>query len=250
MGSWRLASSTPEGLVFLLPQTVVPYDQTYSLVVGIFQGAKKLDNASGAEGNLDASKYIVNSHLVADEDAIAKPALQRPRRWPYVATIVVLAVGLLTFGAGYFYSTNSAEQWRASSDKAARDLDYMKAVRDDLTQKNSTLASQLADTTKQLNDATKQLSSSNERVRSLANEKAQIGDTAAVLTTLVANSQKVTSETAVCIHAHQDLESFLGGPRPYDHAAWQSRSTSVDSVCEVAYKDATSLTGAIQGLGR
>lgn len=209
-----------------------------------------MDTASEAEGNLDAGKYVVDSHLVADEDAEAKPALQRPRRWPYVATIVVLAVGLLTLGAGYFYSTNSAEQWRASSDKAARDLDYMKAVRDDLTQKNTTLASQLGDTTKQLNDATTQLSSSNDRIRSLANEKAQIGDTAAVLTTLVANSQKVTSETAACIHQHQDLESFLSGPRPYDHAAWQSRSTSVDSVCEVAYKDATSLTGAIQGLGR
>lgn len=209
-----------------------------------------MDTAPEADGNLETGEYVADGHFVADGSRHAQPELLRPRRWPYVAAIVVLAAGLLTLGAGYAYSTNSAEQWRTTSEKTARDLSSMTAERDSLTQKNTMLTSQLGDTTNKLNDTTTQLNSANDRIRSLANEKAQIGDTAAVLATLVANSQKVTNETAACIHQHQDLETFLGGQRPYDQTSWLNRSTSVDSVCTVAWKDTNSLTSAIQGLGR
>jgi hypothetical protein len=208
-----------------------------------------LDTAPEAVGKLEAGQYVADLHLMGDESTPDQSGVLRPRRWPYVASIVILAAGLLTVGAGYVYTTNSAEQWRTTSDKTARDLSSMTAERDDLKQKNTTLASELGDTTKKLNDTTTQLNSANDRIRSLANEKAQIGDTAAVLTSLVANSQKVANETAECIHQHQDLETLLGGPRPYDHGAWLTLYTSVDSVCDVAWKDANSLTSAIQGLG-
>ncbi|WP_422934208.1 trypsin-like peptidase domain-containing protein [Sinomonas sp. P47F7] len=153
----------------------------------------------------------------------------------YVAAVVVLAAGLITLGAGYAISTNSAEQWRASSERTSRNLASMTAERDGLAQKNGALTSQLGDTTSKLNDTTTQLNTADERIRSLANEKAQVGASAALLAELVVASQKVGSELAACIHEHQNYESFLGGsPRPYDQSSMVSRTRSVDSVCQVA----------------
>jgi septal ring factor EnvC (AmiA/AmiB activator) len=163
---------------------------------------------------------------------------------------VVLAAGLLALGAGYVYSTNSAEQWRTAAEKTSRDLSSMTADRDSLSQKNQTLTSQLSDATGKLDDTTAQLNTANDRIRSLANEKAQVGDSAAMLAELVATSQKVSGEMASCIHEHQSYETYLDGPRPYDQASVTSLLKSLNSVCTVAYNDSTSLTQNIQGLSR
>lgn len=186
----------------------------------------------------------------AGEIAPPQTAVRRTRRWPYIAAIVVLAAGLLALGDGYAYSTNSAEQWRTTSEKTSQDLASMTADRDSLTQKNTTLTSQLGGTTSKLNDTTTQLNTANDRIRSLANEKAQVGDSAAMLAELVATSQTVSGEMATCIHEHQSYETYLGGSRPYDQVSVQSRLQSLNSVCAVAYKDSGSLTVTIQGLSR
>ncbi|BAS11770.1 hypothetical protein AHiyo8_00730 [Arthrobacter sp. Hiyo8] len=112
---------------------------------------------------------------MTEEAMPAQAAVRRTRRWPYIATIVVLAAGLFAFGAGYVYSTNSAEQWRTTSEETSRDLGSMTADRDSLAQKNTTLTSQLGDTTSKLNDTSSQLNTANDRIRSLANEKAKSG---------------------------------------------------------------------------
>ncbi|WP_427175234.1 hypothetical protein [Arthrobacter sp. 92] len=216
-----------------------------------------MDTSPEAGGNFEALDGVIGGLPAAGEVAPAQTAVRRTRRWPYIATIVVLAAGLLALGDGYAYSTNSAEQWRTTSEKTSRDLASMTADRDSLTQKNTTLTSQLGDTTNKLgdttsklNDTTTQLNTANDRIRSLANEKAQVGDSAAMLAELVAASQTVSGEMATCIHEHQNYETYLGGSRPYDQASVQSRLQSLNSVCAVAYKDSDSLTRTIQGLSK
>lgn len=209
-----------------------------------------MDNSPGADGSFEAWDHVVARLPVTGEGPPAQTAAPRVRRWPYIAALVVLAAGLLALGAGYVYSTNSAEQWRTAWDKTSRDLSAMTADRDSLAQKNKTLTSQLSDATSKLNGTTTQLNTANDRIRSLANEKAQIGDSAALLAELVATSQKVSGEMASCIHEHQNYETYLGGPRPYDQVSATSRLQSLNSICAVAYKDSTSLTQTIQGLGR
>ena len=209
-----------------------------------------MDTSPEAGGNFEVWDDVIGGLPVAGEVAPAQTAVRRTRRWPYIATIVVLGAGLLALGAGYAYSINSAEQWRTTSEKTSRDLASMTADRDSLAQKNQTLTSQVGDTTSKLNDTTSQLNSANDRIRSLANEKAQVGDSAAMLVELVATSQKVSGEMATCIHEHQNYETYLDGPRPYDQVSVQSRLQSLNSVCAVAYKDSDSLTRTIQGLSR
>lgn len=201
-------------------------------------------------GNFEAWDDVIGGLPVAGEVASVQTAGRRKRRWPYIATIVVLAAGLITLGTGYAYSINSAERWRATSEKTSRDLGSMTSDRDSIAEKNTTLTSQLGDTKGKLNDSSTQLNAANDRIRSLANEKAQVGDSAAILVEVVATSQKVSGEMATCIHEHQNYETYLGGPRPYDQVSVQSRLQSLNSVCVVASRDSDSLTRTIQGLSR
>jgi len=207
-----------------------------------------VDTSAGtaADGNFEGWEDV-NFGLPPAGEVPAPAMASRIRRWPYIATIAVLGAGVLLLGAGYAYTTNSAQQWRITSEKTSRDLSSMKTDRDSLAQQNQTLTSQVSDTTSKLNDATNQLNSANDRIRSLANEKAQVGDTAAMLAELVATSQKVSGEMATCIHEHQNYETYLGGPRPYDQVSVQSRLQSLNSACAVAYNDSNNLTRTIQG---
>ena len=215
-----------------------------------------MDTSPEARGNIEPWDDVVAALPMAGESA-AQIKVRRARRWPCVATVVVLTTGLLALGSGYAYSTNSAEQWRATSEKQSRDLSSMTADRDSLAQKNQALTSQLGDTTSkltaatgQLNDTATQLNTANDRIRSLANEKAQVGDSAAMLAELVGASQKVSGETASCIHEHQNYETYLGGPRPYDQVSVLARLETLNSVCQMASTDTDSLTRTIQGLNK
>ncbi|GAB2707573.1 hypothetical protein ACX801_08010 [Arthrobacter bambusae] len=190
------------------------------------------------------------------EESLQRVA-RRPRRWPYITAIIVLALGVLGLGAGYAYSTNSAEQWRATADRTSRDLASMTAERDGLLDKNSTLTSQLSDTTDKLIDTTSKLNlttsnlnDANGRIRSLANEKAQLGDNAAILAELVAASQNVSTEMSTCISDLQKMQTYLVDYRSYDQAQLISYVRGVNSECNTARADSDSLTQKIQGLGK
>ncbi|MHA7300436.1 hypothetical protein [Pseudarthrobacter sp. MDT1-22] len=170
-------------------------------------------------------------------------------------TIVVLAVGLLGLGAAYAYSTNSAGQWRATADKTSRNLASMTAERDGLSEKNTSLTSQLSDTksklndtTSKLNDTTSKLNDASARIRSLANEKAQLGDDTAFLAELIASSQNVSTQMSTCIRDLQKLQTYLVNYAAYDQAALISFVQGVNSECNTARADSDSLTQKIQGL--
>lgn len=182
--------------------------------------------------------------------AIPQPVERRPRKWPYILAIAVLAVGMLGLGAGYAYSTNSADQWRATADKTSRDLASMTAERDGLSEKNTSLTSQLSDTSSKLNDTTSQLNDANASIRSLANDKAQLGDDKAVLAELVVESKNVSMEMSTCIRDLQKLQTYLVDYRSYDQATLISVVRGVNSECNTASADSDSLTQTIEGLGK
>ena len=171
-----------------------------------------------------------------------------PRKWPYIVAIVVLSVAVLGLGAAYAYSTNSAEQWRATADKTGRHLASMTAERDALSAKSTALTTQLNDSNSKLTDATSQLNDTNARIRSLANEKAQIGDNAAFLTEVVAASQNVSSKMSTCIADLKKLQSYLVNYTAYEQASLISFVQGVNSECNAAQSDSDSLTRTIQGL--
>lgn len=196
-------------------------------------------------------------HQWTEAGGTLQPVARGPRRWLYITAIIVLALGVLGLGAGYAYSTNSAEQWRVTADKTSRDLASMTADRDslasqlaDTTTKFHDATTQLRDTTTKLNDTTSQLNDANGRIRSLANEKAQLGDNAAVLAELVAASQNVSTEMSTCIGDLQKLQTYLVNSSAYDQASLLRVVRGVNSECNTARADSDSLTQKIQGIGK
>lgn len=181
----------------------------------------------------------------------ARPSAERrPRKWPYIVAIAVLAAGALCLGAGYAYSTNSADQWRTTADKTSRSLASMTAERDGLSQKNTSLTSQLGDTNSKLNHTTSQLNDANARIRSLANEKAQLGDDTAILAELVVASRNVSTQMSTCISDLQELQTYLVDYRSYNQASLLSYVRGINSQCNSARADSERLTQKIQGIGK
>lgn len=186
----------------------------------------------------DAEHWKAHQVLPSSEDS-RHPTSRGPQRWPYVVAIVVLAAGALGLGAGYAYSNRSADQWRSTADNTSRDLAAMVAERDDLVKENAVLSSQI-------NDTTTQLTAANARIRSLANEKAQLGDNAAFLAELVVMSHNVSSEMSACISDLQRLQTYLVDAASYDAASLIAVVRDVNTQCNAARSDSDALTRKIQ----
>jgi len=177
---------------------------------------------------------------------------ERPkaRRWPFVLSIVVLAMLAACLGTGFVYSNNSAQSWRDSSTKAASDLastkrdlasvtqerDTLRGVRDELTRAQSSLA-----------DVTSKYNSASDRIRSLSNEKAQIGDQAALMTGFVTMSHQVTQEMDQCISSLQTLEGYLVNAKSYDPVSLGNYTQGINKGCNQARADSDALSKKLAG---
>lgn len=174
----------------------------------------------------------------------------RGRRWPFVVIIVVLSILAAGAGAGFAYSNSSAQAWRESSTQAASDLastkkalasatlerDQLLGVRDELTRTQSSLA-----------DMTSKYNAASDRIRSLSNEKAQVGDQAALMTGFVATSHQVTQEMDQCISALQTLEGYLVNSRSYDSVSLGNYTQSINTGCSQARADSDALSKQLAG---
>jgi uncharacterized protein involved in exopolysaccharide biosynthesis len=69
-----------------------------------------------------------------------------------------------------------------------------------MTRQRDDLDSQLQTTKEDLADTVRKYNKANDRIRSLANEKAQVGDQAAFLAETVALSNQVTIELDACVN--------------------------------------------------
>jgi hypothetical protein len=177
--------------------------------------------------------------VLASRERVLAPQ-QHLRRWPFVVSIVALCVIAAGLGVGFAYSTNSAQDWRASANTSAQDLAAMTKQRDGLKVQAGDLQTKLSDMTTQFNTAT-------DRIRSLSNEKAQAGDDAAFLATLVAMSQKVTVGMDSCIKDLQKLQTYLVNSASYDTTSLISYARQINSGCDQVRADSDALSKKLAG---
>jgi septal ring factor EnvC (AmiA/AmiB activator) len=183
------------------------------------------------------------------------------RRWPFVVSIIVLSLVAVGLGVGFAYSTYSAQEWRSAANKTSdelakksEDLVAMTKQRDDLKIEAQELQnrldgvnSQLSDTQKQLDGVTSDFNTATDRVRSLADEKAQVGDDAAYMATLVAMSQGVTEEMDGCIGNLQKLQTYLVDFSSYDSESLIAYATEINAGCNKARADSEALSKKLAG---
>lgn len=176
------------------------------------------------------------------------------RRWPFVVTIVVLSLMAAGLGAGFAYSTYSAQEWRSSANKTSDDLAAMTKQRDnfksdaqDLQRRLDAVNSELADTQEKLAGVTTDYNTATDRVRSLADEKAQVSDDAALMATLVTMSQGVTAEMDTCIGDLQKLQTYLVDFSSYDSEALITYARQINDGCNKARADSDALSKKLAG---
>ncbi|WP_087874509.1 hypothetical protein [Arthrobacter globiformis] len=191
----------------------------------------------------------------------ATPAYRAPRRWPFIVSIVVLALVAAGLGAGFTYSTYSAQEWRSTATKTADDLsktsddlsamteqrDGFKSDAQDLQNRLDDLNSELTETQNKLAGVTTDYNTATDRVRSLADEKAQAGDDAAYMATLVAMSQGVTAEMDTCISDLQELQTYLVDLSSYDLDDVITYARQINDGCNKARADSDALSQKLAG---
>jgi septal ring factor EnvC (AmiA/AmiB activator) len=183
------------------------------------------------------------------------------RRWPFVVSIVALSLIAVGLGVGFAYSTHSAQEWRSAANKTSDDLaktsddlvamtkqrDDLKIDAQELQNRLDGVNSQLADTQKQLDGVTSDYNTATDRVRSLADEKAQVGDQAASMATFVAMSQGVTEEMDACIKDLQKLQTYLVDFSSYDPDALITYARDINEGCNNARADSEALSTKLAG---
>lgn len=173
--------------------------------------------------------------------------IKRPKRWPLVVTVIVLFVAAAVLGTGYFYSTRSAHEWRASAVTSAANLRHMTAERDGLNSQVSDLEARTSDLQLKLDDMTTEFNNSSDRIRVLSDEKAQIGDDAAFLAEILIMSQKVTFQLDTCITDLQTLQNYLVDFRSYDSDSLISYARNINDGCNQARDDSADLSDKLGG---
>jgi septal ring factor EnvC (AmiA/AmiB activator) len=191
----------------------------------------------------------------------APPLYRAPRRWPFIVSIVILALVAAGLGAAFAYSTYSAQEWRSTANKTSDDLakksddlaamtkqrDSFKSDAQDLQNRLDDVNSQLAETQNNLTGVTTDYNTATERVRSLADEKAQAGDDAAYMGTLVAMSQGVTEEMDICISDLQKLQTYLVDFSSYDPDDLITYARQINDGCNKARADSDALSKKLAG---
>lgn len=118
---------------------------------------------------------------------------------------------------------------------------------DDTTTQLTDTRNQLADTEKQLDDMTTQFNTATDRVRSVANEKAQAADDAALMTTLFDMSREVSQGMDACIENLQKLQTYLVDYSSYDSDSLISYAGAINSDCNQARSDSDALSKKLGG---
>jgi septal ring factor EnvC (AmiA/AmiB activator) len=162
------------------------------------------------------------------------PAESRRGLW---IVIGLLSMSLFVAAGGFAYSAHSAQSWRDTSGRTARDLNSTRQQREDFKAQLAATQVQLEATKGDLATVTTNYNQATDRIRSLANEKAQVGDQAAILAETVALSDRVTNELDTCVSDLQTFSSYLIQYQGQDMTNLLGFAGKVDTDCSLAKSD-------------
>lgn len=185
------------------------------------------------------------------------PSARPRRRWPLALAWVlvgVLALSLGVLGYGYQQSLDSSRAWKALADSTTVTLDQARADLDTTTATLAKTKSALADTQKAL-DQTKgnletiagQYNDASQRIRQLADEKAQVGDEAGLLATAVAQAGRLQEQLDTCVAGLRSLQTYLANAADYEPASLASYVAQVNSGCDQAQTESAAFQQWLNG---
>lgn len=185
---------------------------------------------------------------IVDPDSIPHVRGKSRRLWPYALAAGTLVVALTGVTAALVYSVHSANAWRDSSNQKAAELASTRKQRDELDARLKSVEGNLAFTQTKLADTTAKFNEASDRIRSLANEKAQVGDAAAELAEAVVLSRRVTLELNSCVTQLQELQVYIVNYESYDWNSLVAYAQGVNDDCSRAKADNATLAARLDSL--
>jgi septal ring factor EnvC (AmiA/AmiB activator) len=161
---------------------------------------------------------------------------------------VLLVLTCIALVGGLYYVNDSAQKWqeKATATEAARaatqrQLNRSEATADQLRADLTKAEDALASVTDQYNEASA-------RIRSLANEKAQVGDSLAQVQQLTALSRQVSTRLDACINDLRTLQRYIVNLDQYEVYDVIAYARNVNDSCDEAQGLNASLASMIDQL--
>ncbi|MDC5697325.1 hypothetical protein OO014_08655 [Intrasporangium calvum] len=156
------------------------------------------------------------------------------RRIAWIVTTCLLVLALGASSAAYVYSNNSAREWQVRSQQLSAELADMTAQRQQVQGLLDASQAALAETKDSLDEVSGKYNDAAKRIRDLADEKAQAGDTVGVLGTAVQRSRSVAVQLDECVAGLQELQDYLIDLDSYDPSVVLRVAEEINVGCDRA----------------
>jgi outer membrane murein-binding lipoprotein Lpp len=186
------------------------------------------DQADRGPAHIDETKSLEReiAHSLRRADyAITTPV--RRRSSGLTVTAIVLGVLFVVATALATYLWRTTDEWRAEADRLETVATELAAERDVLTAELDQAERDRAATEEQLHQA-------QDRITSLANEKAQTADEREVARQVAGSVVVVANQLEVCVRGQSQLITALEDIESYDPAAVSAFAREVNTACNEA----------------
>ncbi|HEX5968862.1 MAG TPA: hypothetical protein VFY88_10315 [Intrasporangium sp.] len=167
-----------------------------------------------------------------------------------VALILTTCLLVLALGAGsaaYVYTNNASREWKATAEQHAAELADMTAQRQQVQGQLDASQAALAQTKSALQQVTEQYDDASDRIRDLADEKAQAADTVGVLGSAVERSRNVALQLDRCVAGLQELQGFLLDIDSYERSEVLAAAEEIDQGCDRAQEASDAFVDWLEG---
>jgi chromosome segregation ATPase len=151
-----------------------------------------------------------------------------------VLTTCLLVLALGAGSAAYVYSNNSAREWKVTSERLSAELASMTALRDQVQGQLGQSQAALAQTKDSLEKVTEQYNTAADRIRDLADEKAQADDSVGVLGTAIERARDVALQLDQCVGGLQELQQYLVDIDNYNSTEVLGVADRINGGCDEA----------------
>lgn len=167
-----------------------------------------------------------------------------------IALILTTCLLVLALGAGsaaYLYTNNSSREWKATAEQHLAELADMTAQRQQVQGQLDASQAALAQTKSALQEVTEQYDDASDRIRDLADEKAQAADTVGVLGSAVERSRNVALQLDRCVAGLQELQGFLLDIDSYERSEVLAAAEEIDRGCDRAQEASDAFVDWLEG---
>lgn len=167
-----------------------------------------------------------------------------------IALILTTCLLVLALGAGsaaYLYTNNSSREWKATAEQHLAELADMTAQRQQVQGQLDASQAALAQTKSALQEVTEQYDDASDRIRDLADEKAQAADTVGVLGSAVERSRNVALQLDRCVAGLQELQGFLLDIDSYERSDVLAAAEEIDLGCDRAQEASDAFVAWLEG---